>query len=333
MLAGFDPEPLPFARDARVRSGVKLLVHLVRRRPDLVVMEGTGVAGGAALILARLLAGIRYVVSSGDAVAPFVAIAHPWLAPLAAAYERLLCRHSDGVIGWTPYLVGRALTLGAPRGMTAAGWPAVAEAGDRDEIRAELGIPSEAIVFGLVGKLAWEERISYCYGLELVRAIRRTERDDLRVLVVGGGDGLERLREAAGPELSRRVILTDQVPSSEVRRHLAAIDVATLPQSVDGVGSFRYATKTAEYLGAGLPVVTSQIPMAYDLDGGWLWRLPGAAPWDESHVEALADLMRTIDREQVASRAAAVPTDAPEFDRERQRRRVEAFLSDLLAST
>ena len=295
-------------------------------------MEGTGIAGGAAVILARLLAGVPYVVSTGDAVAPFVAIAHPWLRPLAGLYERLLYRRSAGVIGWTPYLVGRALTLGAPRGMTAAGWPAAAEPGRRDLVRAELGIPADAIVFGLVGRLAWEERIGYCYGLELIRAIRRTGREDLRVLVVGGGDGLARLREAAGTDLGRRVILTGEVPREDVRRHLAAFDVAALPQSVDGVGSFRYATKTAEYLGAGLPIVTSQIPMAYDLDQGWLWRLPGAAPWDDRQVEALARLMEGIDREQIAARAAAVPGDRADFDLEAQRRRVEAFLADLLAS-
>ena len=47
--------------------------------------------------------------------------------------------------------------------------------------------------------------------------------------------------------------------------HLAAFDLASLPQSVDGVGSFRYTTKLSEYLAAGLPIVTGQIPAAYDL--------------------------------------------------------------------
>ena len=41
---------------------------------------------------------------------------------LAQAYERLLMRLSAGCIAWSPYLAGRALTLGAPRAMTAASW-------------------------------------------------------------------------------------------------------------------------------------------------------------------------------------------------------------------
>jgi hypothetical protein len=49
--------------------------------------------------------------------------------------------------------------------------------------------------------------------------------------------------------------------------------------SVDQVGSFRYTTKLSKYLAFGLPVITGQIPLAYDLDDGWIWRLAGDAPW------------------------------------------------------
>jgi glycosyltransferase involved in cell wall biosynthesis len=293
-------------------------------------MEGTGVAGGAVVIAARLLAGVPYVVSSGDAVAPFVAIAHRPLAPIAALYERLLCRLCAGFIGWTPYLVGRALTFGAPRGVTAAGWSPPPRPDERGAVRLELGIPDDAIVFGIVARLEWVERIGYCYGMELVRALRRTERDDLRVLVVGDGPGLERLREAAGPELGRRVLLPGGVPHESVPAYLSAIDVASLPQSVDGVGSFRYTTKLSEYMSAGLPVVTTEVPMAYDLDDGWIWRLRGETPWDPVYVGGLARLMRSVQRGEIEDKREKAPGATPLFERDRQRRRVTAFVTDLL---
>ncbi|HKZ14506.1 MAG TPA: glycosyltransferase family 4 protein [Solirubrobacterales bacterium] len=330
LLADLDPEPLPFDRGRRLRSAAGLLGRLLRRRPDLVVMEGTGVGGGLALIAARLLAGVPYVVSSGDAVGPYIGLGHPWAAPLAAVYERLLCRWSAGFIGWSPYLVGRALTFGAPRAMTAAGWSAPAAGLDRAERRRALGIPADAVVFGLIGSLRWNDAVGYCYGLELVQAALAAERDDLRVLVVGDGSGLPRLRELAD-RADGRVILTGRVPKEEVGSYLAALDVASLPQSVDGVGSFRYTTKISEYLGAGLPVVTGEIPLAYDLDDGWLWRLPGAAPWDPRYLAALAELMRTVTAAELAARRAAAPRDLPLFDRARQRRLVAEFITDLLA--
>jgi glycosyl transferase family 1/glycosyl transferase family 4 len=333
LLERVEAELLPFDRADKALSMLRLTWSLLRRRPRLVVMEGTGVAGGAAVIAARVLAGVPYVVSSGDAVAPYVAIGHRVLAPLAAFYERLLCRLSAGFIGWTPYLVGRALTFGAPRAMTAPGWSGPGRPEDRERRRQQLGIPPDAVVFGLLGSLEWGSASDYCYGKELVEALLRTDRPELRVLVVGDGSGLERLRALAGEELDQRVLLPGRVPKEEVTSYLAAIDVASLPQSVDGVGSFRYTTKISEYLAAGLPITTGQIPLAYDIDEGWVWRLPGDAPWDERYVQALAGLMETVSQTEIERKGGAVPVRDSRFDRERQQLQVGEFVADLLADS
>ena len=245
------------------------------------------------------------------------------------AYERALLGGSSGFIGWSPYLVGRALTLGASRAITAANWAPPVATGQRDGTRARLGVAPEVVVFGLVGSLVWNNKVGYSYGLELVRAVRRVERDDLRVLVVGDGTGLRHLEAAA--ERDTRVILTGRVPREEVADYLSAMDVASLPQSVDGVGSFRYTTKLSEYLAAGVPIVTGRVPLAYDLDDGWIWRLPGAAPWEERYVAALARLMTEIQLDEVARRRALVPSDLKIFDKELQQRRAAAFIAELLA--
>ena len=135
-----------------------------------------GLAGGAALILARAVFGQRYVVSSGDAVGPWVATRSRLLGPVFGLYERVLCRLAAGFIGWTPYLVGRALTFGTPRGVTAAGWAPFprtpAELTDaRQRVRSALGIPANALVIGIAGSMVWTPRYQFCYGMELVRAL------------------------------------------------------------------------------------------------------------------------------------------------------------------
>ena len=324
---------LPFAREAK-RSMYREIVRAARsRRYPLLVMEGTGLAGGLALIWAHLRYRTRYVVSSGDAVAPFLSARRPLARLLFACYERRLCAGAAGFIGWSPYLAGRALTLGAPRAMTAAGWapfpPAPPEAGER--LRRELGIPSEALVFGIAGSLAWSARHRYCYGMELVQALRRgPAAAPVHVLIVGAGEGRAHLERAAGTELGRRVHLVGAVPRAQVPEYLAAMDVGSLPQSVDGVGSFRYSTKLSEYLAAQLPYCTTRIPAAYDLDSGGLWRLPGASPWDPVFVEALAGLMASLRPAEVAAKRRRLPSAAETFDRERQTARVQAFLAELL---
>jgi glycosyltransferase involved in cell wall biosynthesis len=320
--------------DARGKPALAraLLGEIRRRRPDVVVMEGTGAAGGAAVMGARLRDGVPYVVSSGDAVGPFLRAFHPRTAPVAGLYERSLYRLSAGFIGWSPYLVGRALALGAPRGMTAAHFNTRRLAPQaRDAVRARLGIPAEAVVFGIVGRVLVDHRQGYSYGVELIKALRRTDRPDLRVLVVGDGDGLEALERLAGPELGGRVLLAGRCSPEEVGEYLAAMDVGALSQSTDLIGAMRFTTKLPEYLAAGLPVVAGQTPAAYDLDGGWLWRLPGDAPWDEEHIAALAALMQTVTREEIAERAALVPRELAAFDAEAQQRRVSDFVREIAA--
>ena len=332
LLEPLAPHVWPFDRADKRGSALRLLRDVLRHRPELVVLEGSGLAGALPLMLARLLGRTRYVVSSGDAVAPFLALRSAALYPAALTFEALLYRLSAGFIGWTPYLAGRALTFGAPRAATAENWSIHAgRTEDPAAVRARLGIPADALVVGLVGALVWTERRGYCYGLELVRALRHCDRQDVRVLVVGDGTGRAQLERELREHPDSRVVLPGPVPYAEVPAVLGAIDVASLPQSTDAVGAFRYTTKLSEYVAAGLPVVTGQLPFAYDLDDGWLWRLPGTAPWDPVYVEALGALVQGLDRAEVAERARRTSAALRHFDGAAQQRRVSAFVADILA--
>jgi glycosyltransferase involved in cell wall biosynthesis len=331
LLQPLDPRVWPFDRSSKLRSGLRLLRDVLRHRPALVVLEGTGFGGGIPLMTARLLGRTRYLVSSGDAVAPILALRSGLVYPLALAYEVLLYRLSAGFIGWTPYLAGRALTFGAPRAMTAENWSlAAGRHGDRAAVRTRLGVPDAAVVFGIVGSLVWTPRRNYCYGKELVAALRHCTRSDVRVLIVGDGTGFAELQSMLAEHPDDRVILTGAVAHEEVPSMLSAMDVASLPQSMDAVGMFRYTTKLSEYVAAGLPVVTGQLPFAYDLDDGWLWRLPGAAPWDGRYERALGALMEELTQSEIEERASHATTGAKRFDGPAQQRRVSAFVTDIL---
>ena len=148
---------IPFSKKGKMAGWIEIMKTISAEKPDLVVMEGTGIAGGLACLYGKLFHGVSYVVSSGDAVGPFMRAHHMVIGLLFEVYERLLCRLSAGFIGWTPYLCGRAMTFGAPRAMTAAGWPLGGDRSPADllesrkKMREQFGISQDAIVVGIVG--------------------------------------------------------------------------------------------------------------------------------------------------------------------------------------
>jgi glycosyltransferase involved in cell wall biosynthesis len=121
-----------------------------------------------------------------------------------------------------------------------------------DDVRAELGIPTERLVVGLVGRLQpgkGQDR--------LVAALARLRADgwDVHGLLVGGDAyGLSpeyaALLERLIPELGLEdfVTLTGQV--ADARRYFSAMDVAVSASSAEGFGIV-----IVEAMAAGLPVV------------------------------------------------------------------------------
>jgi glycosyltransferase involved in cell wall biosynthesis len=152
----------------------------------------------------------------------------------------------------------------------------------------------------------------------------------VRFLIIGDGSGKPHLEQQAAELPAGRVLFTGRIPQEKLPQYYSAMDVASLPQSVDKVGSFRYTTKLSEYLAFGLPVLTGRIPLVYDLDGGWLWRLPGNAPWDPEYAKTLAATLNALTPEELSAKRAAVPRNLELFDRQQQVERATAFLNDLL---
>ncbi len=333
LVSEFETTFVEFSKRDKRAGAMRLLRQLRSRQFDLFVMEGSGISGGLAAIIGRMLWDMPYVVSSGDAVAPFLSARYPLGKPLFSLYEKALCAYASGFIGWTPYLSGRALTYGTPRAITIPGWApftpdkaALQEA--RRSIRSQFNIPEEAVVFGLVGSLNWSKRYQYCYGAELVRAARLTG-NGAYVLIAGDGSGLEVLRRLAGDALGSTILLPGRIARDQVPAYLAAMDVGSIPQSVNAVGNFRYTTKLSEYRAVGLPFVTNQIPMAYDLDNGAIWRLPGNSPWDPVFVNALSELMQSLSSNDIARKLQGVSVDL-EFDQHIQVKRTATFIRDLV---
>ncbi len=310
--------------------------RLRQERPDLVYLEGTGIAAGLPLIRAARSWGQRYVVSSGDPIGGFFRVTQGPLCGLAfSVYERLLYRHSAGFIGWTPYLTGAALKLGAPRAITIEGgvdletFRPYPEA-QRRALRQHYGIPEEHLVCGVVGSLKWVPRQRYCYGLELVEMLSYLRRDDVTVLIVGDGDGRPRLEARVPDRLRARAVFTGRVEETEVANLLNVMDIGFITQTLDALGRYRLTTKLPEYLAAGLPIAMSPIPGFYDYVYPAGWALPEGHPADPAFHRKLAAWLDGLRPEEVRERAAKAPALARRFGYDVLRPRFAAFIGGLL---
>lgn len=307
----------------------------LRQKFDLIYLEGTGIAAGLPLIGAARR-GQKYIVSSGDPIRGFVqTTSGPLQGRLFGRYEHSLMRGCAGFVGWTPYLTGRALELGAPRGVTVEGGVDLAKfhapsADEKQTARSRLGLPQDHIVCAVVGSLQWNARQSYVYGLELVEALRYLGRSDVSMLIVGDGTGQEILKERVSAKVKNRVVFTGRLPQSEVVSALHAADIGFVTQTLDGLGNYRLTTKLPEYMASGLGIAMSPTPGFYDyvLEAGWA--LPALHPASEGFHRGCARWLDVLGREDIAPKGArAVDLARQRFDFEALSSRFSRFVRDI----
>ena len=294
----------------------------VRSRPwDLVYQEGTGIAAGLGLIRAARGQKRHCLVSVGDPVSGFFQVTKgPVHGRFFDIYERLLYRSCTGVVGWTPYLTGRALQMGARRAATVEGGADLdvftpASPAESLAARQRFKLTPDHLVLGVVGSLRWTARQSYCYGLELVATLKRVTRPDISVLIVGDGDGRAQLERLVPDTLRSRVVFTGRLPQADVVQAMQAMDIGFITQTLDALGSYRLTTKLPEYLACGLPVAMSPIPGFYDYAAPAGWALPPFHPASAEFHAGCAAWLDGLDRREVSLKAAlARPIACGRFD-------------------
>lgn len=128
---------------------------------------------------------------------------------------------------------------------------------DGAALRAELGIPADAVVVGLT---------STFYGYEgidtLIEAVGllRDRAAPVRLLLVGDGperQALERLTAELG--LGAQVVFTGRVPPDRVRHYHSVIDIFAVPRRADRVCRLVPPLKPIEAMAGQIPVVASDV--------------------------------------------------------------------------
>ena len=304
---------------SRVVAAQEVWILLRSSQWDLVYQEGTGIAGGINLILAALLRKQHFIVSSGDPIGGFFYGKHGLLmGNLFELYERLLYKTCTGFIGWTPYLTGVALKMGAKQAVTVEGTADLNifypyEHSRKLAIRKKYGINPDHLVCGVIGNLNWGTRQSCCQGYELIESLKRIEREDVTILIVGDGTGRSRLEQAISGKLRSRVVFTGRVPEAEVVDAINAMDIGFVTQILGKLGNYRLSTKLPEYLACGVPVAMSPNPGFYDYVASAGWPLPAYHPASAEFHDHCAQWIDQLSWSDIAEKAKRAPEVARKY--------------------
>lgn len=229
------------------------------RAPDVIVASSPSLpAATAAAVVARVRR-VPFVMEArdlwSDSAAAMGLISNPRVLGLARRMEGLCYSTARHVI---------ALTEGIRDGIIAAGVdPAKVTVitngidldviGDDEPTPADAPVPEGAIVAMYVGAHGTYSSLETV----LAAAALLRDRDDIRVVLVGGGDRKEALQQQARRDGLTNVLFVDPVPKREVPRWLARAQICLLPyQALEFFGG-ALPNKAFDYLAAGRPMLVA----------------------------------------------------------------------------
>ena len=208
-------------------------------------------------------------------------------APRLRAQERAALRRSDMVAVVSPTLAEHWAALGADPVLIPNGCSDASPAPDGQAAATGLRRP----VLGLVGQLS--ERID----LDILLALSDA---GFELLIVGPCDPRWAPERFAALAARPGVRYTGRVPPADVPGYLAAIDIGITPYTSSEFNRASFPLKTLEYLAAGRPVVSSDLP-------GARWLHDDLAAADQAPAEIMTLASTPAEFVSAVRRLAAQP--------------------------
>lgn len=228
-------------------------------KPDVIVSFSVPTSGWQSLIEARK-EGIPYVLRALD-------VSHKIrknpFSPLIKLAEKFIYKNASHVSANNPAMSEYCISMGAKVAKSSVDLPPLdlshfkAATTFRSEYRAKLGLSENDKIITYMGSFF------YFSGLpEVLAAFAETVDEQLKLVLIGGGEQEQKLRELAQKlGTPQRIVFTGFVGFAELPKYLGVADVAINSMRRTLVSNAAFPNKVLQYMASGLPVVST------DLDG------------------------------------------------------------------
>lgn len=233
------------------RAYWQLKRHVASLKPDLVhtwifAANAYGRAAALACGVPRIVAGERCV--------------DPWKGWTELSIDRYLARRTDRIVavseGVRDFYVEKGLPADKIQVIPNGALPAPPSSSTREQFLAELELPADARLAGVIGRLWPQKRVKDAiWAADLLKRIR----GDVHLLVIGDGPHASRLRIFRDQvEIRDRVHFLGH--RSDVPRIMPHLDVLWSTSAYEG-----QSNAIMEAMAAGVPVVATNIPGTREL--------------------------------------------------------------------
>jgi glycosyltransferase involved in cell wall biosynthesis len=242
----------------KVMSVARFILFLARAKPQIVYVFDMSYSGVFAALLYKLVSGCCLIIDTGDAICELAqSMGRSGIKlRLTRFLESVSLSMADRIVVRGTFHQRLLSEKGIQAELIRDGVDTNQFAGDSRK-RPEF---AQALTVGVLGSSVWNEKLQWCYGLELVETLRLLKDLPVRGVMIGDGSGIARLESLCDQYgLRGRMSFPGRVPYSELPAQLRLMDVCLSTQTNDVVGQVRTTGKLPLYMAAGRYVLASEV--------------------------------------------------------------------------
>lgn len=292
----------------KISAIFRFFIFLVRTRPAVSYVFDMSYSGVIGAALYKLLFRNRLIIETGDAIyelARACGLRSPLGLWLTWLLERFSLRVADRIVVRGSFYQFWLAEQGIESDVIQDGVDTSRfKPQDTSVLRRQLGLDG-ALTVGVVGSSVWNERLQWCYGLELVEAIRLLKDKAVMGVMIGDGSGIERLKARCREYgIEDRIQFWGYLPYEELAEKLNLLDVCLSTQTNNLVGQVRTTGKLPLYLATGRYVLASDVGEAALVLPPEM-RLPYVGEMDKNYWQQLASRVAALLEQPMALRREA----------------------------